>query len=141
MWRTRNAEAALRTDAVVSVVVADDDERFLHALTRIFDDEPGFVVSGAATTTSELLDLVLGCRPDVVVADVRMPGGGVVAAAEEMRASCPRTVIVALTAHSFGLTLPSLERVGAIGPLAKGLPVSDLLTVILQAVSELPALG
>jgi len=131
---------SLRTHAVLSVVLADDDERFLRALTRIFDDEPGFVVSGAATTTRELLDLVLVCCPDVVVADVRMPGGGVVAVAEEMRALCPTTVIVALSAHTFGWPLPSLECVGAIGPLAKGLPVSDLLTVIRRAIFELPAL-
>jgi DNA-binding NarL/FixJ family response regulator len=129
-------ERVVRTRTVVSVVVADDDEAFLRALTSVLADEPGFEVTGAATTTSELLDVVATSRPDVVLADVRMPGGGIPAAAEEIRASCPSVVIVALTAHRFGPPLPSLERAGVIGPLAKGLALSDLLTVIARAVAE-----
>ena len=71
-----------------------------------------------------------------MLADVRMPGGGIPAAAQEIRASCPSVVIVALTAHRFGPPSPNLERAGVIGPRAKGLVLSDLLTVIASAVAD-----
>lgn len=125
---------------VASVVIADDDERFLAAMVELFDDEPGFEVVGVATTTRSLLDLATASHPDVAVVDVRMPGGGAPAAAAELRASCPRTVIVAVTAHAHRPD-ERLVAAGAIGPLAKGGAVAELLAAITTALSDQSGCG
>ncbi|MGH7416771.1 MAG: response regulator transcription factor [Candidatus Rokuibacteriota bacterium] len=54
------------------VLIADDEPGVLELLQEFLADE-GYEVATAATGT-EVLDLVAGFRPDVVVLDMAMPG-------------------------------------------------------------------
>jgi len=56
----------------VRVVIADDSVLFREGLARVLEDA-GFQVVGRGADASELIELVEAERPDVAIADVRMP--------------------------------------------------------------------
>lgn len=113
-------------------LVADDDDGVRSALAEVLDADPRFSVVGVATTGDELLTLADTLHPDVVLLDVRMPGGGAPAArallagpaasrvpdASGQRSLPP--VVVAVSAHTGTSVVVSMVRAGASGYLAKG---------------------
>ena len=69
-------------------------------------------------------------RPDVVLLDVKMPGGGGPRAAREIHRRCPRSRLVALSAYRDRETVLEMLRAGAVGFIAKGAPVAEILAAV-----------
>ena len=82
----------------VTVVVADDDGNVRAALCHLLDDTAGIEVVAEAATAQEAVSAVESHAPHVAVLDIRMPGGGLVAA-RRITAGEHRTRVVVLTAH------------------------------------------
>ena len=101
------------------VVVADDDDDVRAALCEVLDADARFRVVGAVATGAELVGLVALTRPDVVLLDVRMPGGGE-RAARELTAAPDPPVVVAVSASTDVATVTALLRAGVQGYLGKG---------------------
>lgn len=111
------------------VIVADDAILFREGMARILR-EVGFEVTGQARNGVELLGLVRGDPPDVVITDLRMPPNfsdeGIEAAAE-IRSFAPDVGLMLLSQHvevHHALRLMD-EFDGAVGYLLKD-RVSDL---------------
>jgi two-component system nitrate/nitrite response regulator NarL len=109
----------------IRVAVADDDAAFRTAAVGLLEADPRIEVVGAAADGHELLELAQSTEPDVVLIDVRMPGGGVTAAkalAELPGASGRRApiLVVALTAETSPDVIETMLRAGAVGYIAKG---------------------
>ena len=83
----------------ITVVLADDQDAIVDALTRLLAEQPDIEVLGAGRNAEEALKLCIEHEPDVAVLDVRMPQGGGPVAAMEIRSRGLRTRVVAL----FGL--------------------------------------
>jgi DNA-binding NarL/FixJ family response regulator len=58
--------------AAIRVLIVDDDERFLHALTALLDAE-GFEVIGNAMNGAQAVEITRSLKPDVVTLDLEMP--------------------------------------------------------------------
>jgi DNA-binding NarL/FixJ family response regulator len=85
--------------APVQVVVAEDDVLMREGIVRLLV-EAGFEVVAQAGDADALLRKALAHRPDVVVADVQMPPGGVddgLRAALELRRQRPETGVLVLS--------------------------------------------
>jgi DNA-binding NarL/FixJ family response regulator len=83
------------------VVLADDDVLLREGLAGLLE-RSGFEVVGQSGTAWELLELVRELRPDLVIADIRMPPTHTTEgldAAASIREEFPETAIVVLTAH------------------------------------------
>lgn len=83
-------------------VVLADDEVLLRAGLASLLERRGFDVVGQCGDAAELLDLVHQQRPDLVIADIRMPPGHSTEgldAARQIRAGFPDTAILILSAH------------------------------------------
>jgi DNA-binding NarL/FixJ family response regulator len=111
-------------DSVITVVVADDDRTFRAALQEVIVTAPQLRLVGLAGDATEAVALAERHRPDVVVLDVRMPGGGV-EAAREMRRCSPATSIIALSAYEDRDNVASMVGAGAQAYLVKGRVTSD----------------
>ena len=85
--------------APVRVVVAEDDVLMREGIVRLLV-EAGFEVVAQAGDADALLRKALAHKPDVVVADVQMPPGGVddgLRAALELRRQRPETGVLVLS--------------------------------------------
>lgn len=61
---------------VRTVLVCDDRVELREAIGQVLADVPRFSVIGEATDAQTCLDRVRRLRPDVLLLDVSMPGGG-----------------------------------------------------------------
>lgn len=116
----------------VSVVIGDDEPVIVEALTEVLAEERDITLVGTASTGDATVALVREHRPDVVLLDVRMPGGGLAAARRLVR-ECPGARIVALSAHTDPGTVGDMLQAGAVGFLAKGALTADLAESIRRA--------
>jgi DNA-binding NarL/FixJ family response regulator len=83
------------------VVVAEDDVLLREGVASLLE-RSGFEVVGQAGNGDELLELVRGRRPDLVLVDIRMPpthSTEGLDAARVIRTEVPETGIVVLSAH------------------------------------------
>ena len=112
------------------VLVVDDEE----AVRYVLEDSLGEVyeVSGADNGAGALGKLD-GFRPDVVLVDFNMPGGGGVRAANEIRAVNPDVRLVAISADTSQSAMFDMSRAGAVGYLVKGASDEEIVRVIRSA--------
>ncbi|MET9659309.1 response regulator transcription factor [Streptomyces sp. NPDC006510] len=118
---------------VITLVVVDDHPVVRDGLRGMFDSAPGFEVLGEASNGVEGVDLVVRLDPDVVLMDLRMPGGGGVAAIAELAGRGARSKVLVLTTYDTDSdTLPAIEA-GATGYLLKDAPRDELFTAVRAA--------
>ncbi|HQV21414.1 MAG TPA: response regulator transcription factor, partial [Gordonia sp. (in: high G+C Gram-positive bacteria)] len=67
------------SDGVCTVFLVDDHAVFRSGVRAELAGEDGLSIAGEAGTVPESIDRIVATRPDVVLLDVHMPGGGGVA--------------------------------------------------------------
>jgi DNA-binding NarL/FixJ family response regulator len=119
---------------MISVGIVDDQPLIRTGLRMILESQADFVVAGEGGDAAGAVELARTAQPDVLLMDVRMPGGdGVDAIAGALSAS-PRTRIVMLTTFDIdGYVYDSL-RAGASGFLVKDLSPEDLIAGVRSVV-------
>jgi DNA-binding NarL/FixJ family response regulator len=122
---------------VIRVAIADDDPSFRSALIEVLEADSRFSVVGAVSNGDDLLRLARDTRPDLVVLDVRMPGGGHLAARALREAAAdwetPVPVVAALTAQSAVATVVAMLREGAGAYLVKGRVGAELPDLLVRS--------
>ncbi len=117
----------------VTLVVVDDHPVVRDGLRGMFTAAPGFEVLGEAADGVDALAAVGELDPDVVLMDLRMPGGGGVAAIAELTRRGARSKVLVLTTYDTDSdTLPAIEA-GATGYLLKDAPREELFAAVRAA--------
>lgn len=99
----------------------------------MFESAPGFTVLGEAAGGVEAVERALALDPDVVLMDLRMPGGSGVDAIRELGRRGARAKILVLTTYDTDTdTLQAIEA-GATGCLLKDAPREELFTAVRAA--------
>jgi DNA-binding NarL/FixJ family response regulator len=106
---------------VLRVLLCDDDPVMSGALTDLFRDNEGFDLVGVAGDADTAAALAEQLEPDVVLLDVRMPGGGGPRAARLIRNRVRGARLVAFSAHSDRQTVLGMIRAGVTEYLVKGI--------------------
>jgi DNA-binding NarL/FixJ family response regulator len=123
----------MTTDVPITLLIVDDHPVVRDGLRGMFESAPGFVVLGEASNGVEGVALATGLDPDVVLMDLRMPGGGGVDAIAELARRRSRARILVLTTYDTDSdTLPAIEA-GATGYLLKDAPRDELFTAVRAA--------
>ena len=112
------------------LLVADDDPVSRLMIGAIVKREPGFELVGEAEDATSAIELALRRRPDVVLLDVDMPGGGGARAAVQIREELPEVRIVAISADDSQGSQYDMMRAGAVGFVTKGSSDDEILRVI-----------
>ena len=119
----------------IRVALADDHPVVLAGIEALLLRAPDIEVVGQATRGDEALRLFSGLAPDVVVADISMPGLNGIELARRLTAESPDIKIIALTVHEDRAYVQPLLEAGARGYLLKRSAAEDLVRAI-RAVSE-----
>jgi DNA-binding NarL/FixJ family response regulator len=112
----------------VTVVLADDHPIWRSGVARDLGD--GFRVVGEAADADEAITQIRAHRPDLVVCDLHMPGGGGIKVA---RACGEETRIVILTVSEQERDLLDAVAAGAAGYLVKSIPADELRKNLVRA--------
>jgi len=121
----------------VQVVVADDNAEFLAAVHDVLAAAPGLEVVAAVTTGAAAVAATAEHRPDVVVLDVEMPGGGAALVAD-LSHRTPSVRLMCLSARDDPDTVVAMLVAGAIGYVAKGGLDDDLATWVRRCADGTP---
>lgn len=117
----------------IRVLVADDEPAMLEILAEIVRGGEDVELVATARDAAEAAELSKLQRPDVAVLDVKMPGGGGPRATREIRAACPGTRVVALSAFDDREAVLEMLTAGAAGYVVKGASVEEILEGIRRA--------
>ncbi|MGX1914529.1 response regulator [Streptomyces phaeochromogenes] len=120
-------------EGTISLLVVDDHPVVRDGLRGMFESAPGFRVLGEASNGVEAVEQTAALDPDVILMDLRMPGGGgVEAIAHLTRAGARAKVLVLTTYDTDSDTIPAIEA-GATGYLLKDAPRDELFTAVRAA--------
>jgi diguanylate cyclase (GGDEF)-like protein len=116
--------------STLRLLLADDDPVSRLMMSAIVKREAGFELVGEAEDATGAIELALRRRPDVVLLDVNMPGGGGARAAVQIREALPDVRIVAISADDSQMNQYDMMRAGAVGFITKGASDEEILRVI-----------
>ncbi|WP_432981407.1 response regulator [Dactylosporangium sp. CA-233914] len=114
---------------VLSVFLADDDERFRGAYRKLFERTDGFRFAGEAADGAEAARLVALRKPVVALLDVQMPGTDGLEAARRILAGGGTRVIM-LTTFDLDEYVFEALTLGASGFLLKNVPPAEVLQAV-----------
>jgi len=103
----------------IRVMIADDHELVRMALRTLLDGEDDLVVVAEAGDTDTAVDGALEHRPDVLLLDLRMPGGGGVEVCRRVKEQSPETAVLVITSFDGDDELFGVLAAGANGYLMK----------------------
>lgn len=101
------------------IILADDHTILRQGIKRLVEEIPGVEVLAEAQNGAELLDLMHLHTPDLVIADITMPGIGGIDATREIRRLYPDVKVLILTMHKRIEYLHHVLTAGAHGYLLK----------------------
>ncbi len=114
---------------MIRVVLADDHQILLAGLKRLIDSKGDMEVVATATDATTAIEAVRTHRPDVVVLDISMPGGGLEVARRIREMDLP-TKIVILTMYAEDRYVMEAVRLGAAGYVLKRAADKELIDAI-----------
>lgn len=116
----------------VRILIADDHTLFRQGLKQVLELEPDLKVIAEVASGDEAVRQAEALRPDVVVLDVSMPGGGLEACAR-IKERIPQMGVVILTMHEDQEYLFKALRAGANSYMVKDVDSSNLADAIRAA--------
>ncbi|MGA2112754.1 MAG: response regulator transcription factor [Anaerolineales bacterium] len=112
------------------IVLVDDHEVVRLGLKSLLERHHGFEVVAEASTAREAVEKCVAYKPDVVVMDIRLPGGSGIEACQEITQRLPDTKVIMLTSYAEDEMLFSAIRAGAAGYVLKQIGGQDLVRAI-----------
>src|SRR4030065_2933921 len=112
------------------ILLVDDHERVRLCLKALLERHPSFEVVAEASNAREAVERVAAFTPDVVVMDIRLPGGSGIEACQEIADKYPDTKVIMLTSYAEDEMLFSAIRAGASGYVLKQIGGEDLIHAI-----------
>jgi putative two-component system response regulator len=117
---------------VTRLVIAGDEPVLVEGLHQLLNRRGEMRVVGSGVTRLDALEAVRSLRPDVLLADFRLPDGDAAGLAEIVLAEYPETkVIVRVDAAAPDAALQCITA-GCSGVIAKAAPVDDVARAIRQ---------
>ena len=117
----------------IRILLVDDHDIVRLGLMALFKNQPDMEVAGEAGTASEGVRLAEKLTPNVVLMDIRLPGGGGIDACQQITSRFPSCVVVMLTSFADDELVVRAIRAGAVGYVLKQVGNAELLRAIRAA--------
>lgn len=113
----------------IRIVVADDHPLYREGVARALADDPLIEVVGQGEDAETAIDLARRQRPDLVLLDLSMPGGGIEALRRIRAMDAPPRVAILTVSEEDDDVLRALKA-GASGYLLKGIGARELAAIV-----------
>lgn len=124
------------TEQNLRVVVADDDQSVRDALADLLRSQPDIELVATAADHPGTVAAALGREPDVILLDLKMPGGSAADTIRTVRTRAPATRVLALSAYEDPEAVLDTLSAGAHGYLVKGAPDAEILEALHRAARD-----
>jgi DNA-binding NarL/FixJ family response regulator len=114
---------------MISIVIADDHPIFRQGLALTLGEAEDFRLCAEAGTAEEAYRSTVELRPDLLLLDLSMPGGGQ-SVIEQIVREAPDTHVVVLTASEDSVDLSAAISAGASGYIVKGIGGRSLINIL-----------
>lgn len=114
----------------LGILIVDDHEVVRLGLSTLLNRHPGLTVVGEAATAKEAVQKTMLLRPDVVVMDIRLPGGSGIDACRKIIEQAPKTKVIMLTSYAEDEMLFDAISAGACGYVLKQIGSDDLIQAV-----------
>jgi two-component system response regulator DevR len=112
------------------ILLVDDHEIVRLGLKALLDRHPNFEVVGETNNAHDAIHQVENLQPDVVVLDIRLPGGSGIEVCQQIADNHPNSKVIMLTSYAEDEMLFSAIRAGAAGYVLKQIGGEDLVRAI-----------
>jgi len=126
---------------MLKVFVADDSTPVRERLVALISEIEGVEVVGQAGDAHEALEAIHRLRPDVVILDIRMPGGNGIQVIEAIKKKDAAPVAIILTAFPYPQYREKCLEAGAEYFFDKATEFERVAQVIKQLVEQSRSLG
>jgi DNA-binding NarL/FixJ family response regulator len=130
-WMSRANPATNRT----RVLIVDDHPMTRAGLVHVINHQPDLVICGEAENAAEALDAVGARRPDLVLADITLPGKSGLELIKDIKAIRPELPILVISMHDESLYAERVLRAGARGYITKQEGGEKLLQAVRHVLS------
>ena len=84
---------------MLKVFIADDSEVVRDRLKELLTEKGDIDVVGASGDAEQAIPAIRRLNPDVVILDIRMPGGGGMPILKDIKSTSPGRVVIVLTSY------------------------------------------
>ncbi|AGZ44960.1 response regulator [Actinoplanes friuliensis] len=118
---------------MIRLILVDDHPVVRHGLRGMLEAEPDLAVVGEASSGPEGVAVAAELRPDIVLMDLRMPGGDGVEATARILATVPGVRVLVLTTYETDRDILRAIEAGAGGYLLKDASPAELADAVRAA--------
>src|SRR5436305_13462105 len=112
------------------ILLVDDHPVLRKGLARLIDSKEEFVVCGEASTAVDAMALIRELEPDLVVADIGLPGTSGIELTKTIRGEFPKLPVLVLSMHEEALYATRALRAGATGYIVKQDAIDNIATAL-----------
>jgi UDP-3-O-[3-hydroxymyristoyl] N-acetylglucosamine deacetylase len=117
-----------------TILVVDDEDRVRESIREILSDEGYRVIE--ASHGSQVLDLIRGKRPSLVLLDIWMPDMDGIGLLKEIKKEAPELNVIMISGHGNIHTAVTATKLGAFDFIEKPLSLEGLLLTVRRALGE-----
>jgi len=111
----------------LGIIIVDDHEVVRLGLRALLERHHDFTIMDEAATAKEAVRKTLLLRPDIVIMDIRLPGGSGIDACRKIVEQAPETKVIMLTSYAEDEMLFDAISAGACGYVLKQIGSDDLI--------------
>jgi two-component system, NarL family, invasion response regulator UvrY len=115
---------------MIKVLLVDDHELVRSGIEALLNAVDDIAVVAVCDCGEQALQVIGHEPPDVVLMDVNMPGMGGFEACRRILLTFPEVKIIGVSVHNDGPIPQQLLRLGVVGFVSKGSPVSEMVDAI-----------
>jgi len=116
---------------MIRILLAEDHNIVRDGIKNLLQKQPNFEVAGEATNGDEVLRLINdGLRPDIILADMNMPGVGGLELAEKLKRTSSGAKVIILTMIDHEKYVIKAFQSGVTGYLLKNVSADELVFAI-----------
>ena len=114
----------------LTIVIVDDHAVVRRGVRALIESQPGWTVTGEATSGREAVDLAKQLQPDIVIMDLSLPELNGLDATRQIVKESPRTEVLVLTMHHSEELARNVLQAGARGYVLKSDADQNLIAAV-----------